>query len=185
MTEKCITFLAMSQIPIQDESADLVTCATAWHWLDPNAVFPEVDRVLAKPGSLAVYSYCAPTLLHEESNKIFRDVLNTCTWQEGPYGNVFNVCESHYREVRLPYPIAERHEMEMKVTMSLDDIKGLILSLDSYETYCHDHPNNTLVADMVADMEDAFAAEDISNPTLTMATPYFLLREGRLIPDGS
>ena len=86
-----------------------------------------------------------------------------------------NFCRSTTREIGVL----------MKVTMSLDDIKGLILSLDSYETYCHDHPNNTLVADMVADMEDAFAAEDISNPTLTMATPYFLLREGRLIPDGS
>ena len=64
--------------------------------------------------------------------------------------------------------------------MSLDDIKGFILSLDSYETYCRDHPNNTLVADMEADMEDAFAAENISKPMLTMATPYFLLLAAKL-----
>lgn len=167
-----------SQIPIKNESADLVTCATAWHWLDPNTVFPEVDRVLKKPGSLAVYSYCTPTILHEECNKIFQGVINTCTWQEGPYGNVLTVCDSHYQEVRLPYPIAERHEMEVKTTVSLDDIEGFILSLDSYETYCRDHPNNTLVADMVADMKNVLEVTqdvDVKPVTLVMAMPYFLL----------
>ena len=166
-----------SRIPIKDESADLVTCATAWHWLDPNTVFPEVDRVLKSPGTLAVYSYCAPKLLHEECNDIFQKVMNTCTWQEGPYGNVFTVCNSHYQEVRLPYPISERHEMEMRTTLSLDDIEGFILSLDSYQTYCRDHPNNTLVIDMVAQMSCALATteENTSKPTVTMATPYFLL----------
>ena len=64
------------------------------------------------------------------------------------------------------------------------------MSLDSYETYCHDHPNNTLVADMVADMEDAFAAEDMLKPNAcTMAITIFSAKGGApnsgrfLIPD--
>ena len=64
-------------------------------------------------------------LLHSHNTpwKMQQDIprvsLIPVQWQEGPYGNVLTVCDSHYREVRLPYPIAERHEMEVKTTMSL------------------------------------------------------------------
>ena len=87
-SSKNVEFFASSasNMPFQDESVDVLTCATAWHWLDPNTVFPEVDRVLKRPGVLAVYSYCSPVIRHEECNKAFQDFLATCTWQTGPYG---------------------------------------------------------------------------------------------------
>jgi SAM-dependent methyltransferase len=41
-------------IPVDDASADLVTCAQAWHWVDEELAAPEVARVLRLDGWLAI-----------------------------------------------------------------------------------------------------------------------------------
>lgn len=41
-------------IPLPDASVDLVTCAQAWHWVDPTLAVPEVARVLRPGGWLAI-----------------------------------------------------------------------------------------------------------------------------------
>jgi ubiquinone/menaquinone biosynthesis C-methylase UbiE len=41
-------------IPLPDSSADLVTAAQAWHWVDDDLAFPEVARVLRPHGSLSL-----------------------------------------------------------------------------------------------------------------------------------
>jgi SAM-dependent methyltransferase len=40
-----------SALPLRDDCADLVTCAQAWHWMDPSRAVPEFRRVL-RPGGL-------------------------------------------------------------------------------------------------------------------------------------
>jgi SAM-dependent methyltransferase len=42
------------QIPLADGSVDLVIFAQAWHWVDPERAVPEVARVLAPGGRLAL-----------------------------------------------------------------------------------------------------------------------------------
>jgi len=42
------------RIPLGDASVDAVFCHSAWHWVDPDAAFPEIARVLVPGGLLAV-----------------------------------------------------------------------------------------------------------------------------------
>ena len=42
-------------LPFGDGSFDVVTCATAWHWIDANAGPAEVRRVLRVGGTLALW----------------------------------------------------------------------------------------------------------------------------------
>ena len=42
------------EIPLPDACADLVTVASAWHWMEPERVVPEVARVLRDGGRFAV-----------------------------------------------------------------------------------------------------------------------------------
>jgi SAM-dependent methyltransferase len=42
------------QIPLADGTVDLVIAAQAWHWVDPERAVPEVARVLAPGGRLAL-----------------------------------------------------------------------------------------------------------------------------------
>ncbi|SBT94126.1 Methyltransferase domain-containing protein [Streptomyces sp. DI166] len=42
-------------LPLADASADLITCAQAWHWTDPARALPEALRVLRPGGALALW----------------------------------------------------------------------------------------------------------------------------------
>jgi SAM-dependent methyltransferase len=43
------------QLPLRDDVADLVVCATAWHWLNPGAALEQIQRVLRPGGHLALW----------------------------------------------------------------------------------------------------------------------------------
>jgi SAM-dependent methyltransferase len=42
-------------LPLAGDSADLITYAQAWHWMDPQQALPEVRRVLRPGGVLALW----------------------------------------------------------------------------------------------------------------------------------
>jgi SAM-dependent methyltransferase len=42
-------------LPLADDSADLITYAQAWHWMDPAQAVPEIRRVLRPGGVLALW----------------------------------------------------------------------------------------------------------------------------------
>ncbi|MEO7503228.1 MAG: class I SAM-dependent methyltransferase, partial [Gemmatimonadaceae bacterium] len=66
---------------LSDKSVDLVTVAQALHWLDPEALFREVKRVLAPGGAIAVWAYSDPVLdtpeLHEILHRFNRGTIES------------------------------------------------------------------------------------------------------------
>lgn len=44
-----------NSLPLADASADLITFAQAWHWMDPRRALPEIRRVLRPGGVLALW----------------------------------------------------------------------------------------------------------------------------------
>ena len=174
-----------SDLPFEDESVDVITCGVAWHWLDPDTVFPEIDRVLKRPGVLAVYCHGHLNIHQKKCNQLLSDFYTyDCIWQDGPYGNVANVCGvSQYRDVELPYSVSERHDMQQESTMSLENLKGFVSSLDCYEPYRKQHPGTTALEDMLLKMkmallEEEKAPNEIADNTelkFRASTPYYLL----------
>ena len=174
-----------SKLPVQDESVDLLTCSIAWQWLHPGTVFPEVNRVLKRTGILAVYSYWFPTLCNKRCENLFSDFVHKYTvLQETPYGK--NVLVNHYRDIRLPYPVAERHDMVHRSTLTLEEFAGFMKSFDEYATYCEQNPGTTALEDLVEEMRkilteesnatDAADGDDqLSDVTIDVEMPYFLL----------
>src|SRR5436190_9592559 len=63
---------------LESNSADLITVATALHWMDIDKFYLEADRVLKNKGILAVWSY-AGSRVNSEIDKVFhhfeKDIL--------------------------------------------------------------------------------------------------------------
>jgi len=56
---------------LAEESVDIVTCAQAFHWMEPSAVLPEVARILRRGGVFAAYDYDMPPIVHPEVDVSF------------------------------------------------------------------------------------------------------------------
>jgi SAM-dependent methyltransferase len=52
-SDKCVIGSA-EQIPLPDDSVDIVVGAQMWHWVDPAQAVPEIARVLRPGGTLAI-----------------------------------------------------------------------------------------------------------------------------------
>lgn len=50
-----VAVAAAEQLPLRADAFDLVTCATAWHWLDTARAVAEVRRVVRPAGHLALW----------------------------------------------------------------------------------------------------------------------------------
>ncbi|HLZ24861.1 MAG TPA: class I SAM-dependent methyltransferase [Ktedonobacterales bacterium] len=63
------------QTGLPDGCADMVTCAQAFHWMEPTATLAEVARILRPGGLFAAYDYDAPPTLHWELDRLALEVI--------------------------------------------------------------------------------------------------------------
>ena len=59
---------------LEDNSVDLVTCATSAHWLDKSRFYKEVDRVLKPAGCLVIYGYGHVKMTNPKANTLLEEV---------------------------------------------------------------------------------------------------------------
>jgi SAM-dependent methyltransferase len=52
-------------------SADLATCAQAFHWMEPAPVLAEAARILRPGGVFAAYDYDMPPVVHPDVDEVF------------------------------------------------------------------------------------------------------------------
>ena len=149
---------------MDSSSADLITCATAWHWLDPELFYREAKRVLKPKGCLALYGYTQGSELVGEYH-CQTLVLNfiDCLKKEGCWHERNTHCENKYAAAKLPFAKTQRHEFLMPWETNLTHLIGFLSSTDGYIAYTEKYPNNTLLEDLKKAYLDA-KGESQANP---------------------
>lgn len=62
-------------VPLPDGCADLITCSQSLQWMEPDATFREVCRILRAGGVLAAYQYKSLTTPHWEPEAAWSELL--------------------------------------------------------------------------------------------------------------
>lgn len=70
--EYCEGFAHQTSLP--DGCADIVTCAQAFHWMEPTSTLTEIARILRPGGLFAVYDYDWPPALNWELEQVYQEV---------------------------------------------------------------------------------------------------------------
>lgn len=109
---------------LNDRSVELVTVAQALHWLDLQAFYAEVDRVLRPGGVLAVWCYGKMELdepaLQHNLDRFYAEKV-------GPYWPPERrLVEEGYRALDFPYVELEAPPLVMEARMSLRDLVGYV-----------------------------------------------------------
>lgn len=162
-------------LPSDVKECDLVTMATAWHWVDASDFYREADRVLKSPGVLAVYAYSLPYFPdNPEASQVignfFHVTLKDCLHENTKH--IFN----RYSAVKLPFEIEERHDFDYEWCVPLSHLVGLLSSADACWKYVKDHPGTTVLSQVKEDLKCSLhlATDSDDDPTIRCLFPTFI-----------
>jgi SAM-dependent methyltransferase len=62
------------QTSLASNSVDIVTCAQAFHWMEPSVTLAEIARILRPGGIFAAYDYSWPPTISWELEQVFQEV---------------------------------------------------------------------------------------------------------------
>ncbi len=164
----------VANLPVEDSSVDLLACAQAWHWLDPEDLYREADRVLKTQGCLAVYGYGNCKLVNKECGLLVSHFY-THTLQ-GYWHAKRRHIDDLYRQCRLPYVITERFDMEFPTSMELQGFIGYLSSWSGYRNYLDKNPENVVLAKLEESIRTILQPTARDQPVqVDMVFPIFLI----------
>lgn len=168
-------------LPAETSSVDLVTCAQAWHWLEPVAFYRESVRVLKPGGTLAVYGYGNVELSQREADRLVHDFYKRL--REGGYWHENRRhIDDKYKFVKLssPFSVSERRDLNMCCQMTLSHFTGYVSTWSGYCKYEEEHPDTTILQDLQEGLRallqpQSGLEERVSDPSLDVSFPVFLI----------
>lgn len=117
---------------LEDASVDLVTIAQALHWVDLDAFYAEVARVLRPGGVLAAIVYtgfdCDPAF-DRVRDRLYADILGDYWPQDR------RDVETGYRSYAFPFDELEVPHFVIDVDWTLDQVLGYLRSWSSSQRY--------------------------------------------------
>lgn len=117
---------------LESSSVDLVTVATAIHWLDTDKFYPEVKRVLKPGGVIAIWLYAESTISEEVdavSDKYARSLVEDYWPSENKKAWDFE------NSIPFPFELIKSPEFILKMKWDLDHYLNYLYTWSSTQNY--------------------------------------------------
>ena len=119
--------------PFEDQIFDLVTIATAYHWLEPKSFEKEVRRVGKKNAVIAAWAYNLPSSGDKEIDRILHHFYYDIVY---PYWDPERrQVENSYSNIFFPYGLLPTRDFHFHVSWSREDFSGYLDSWSSVQHY--------------------------------------------------
>ena len=128
-----------AQSPLAPHSADLVTVAQALHWLDLDAFYAEVRRVLKPDGILAVWTYGLLQInpaVDAVIQGLYTDIVGAYWPPERRH------VEDGYQSLPFPFDAIEPPRFTMSLLWTLDDLLGYLGTWSATRRFIQTHDTN-------------------------------------------
>jgi len=125
-------------------SADLVTVAQAAHWLELDAFYSEVRRVLRKGGVLSLWSYGNAQIEGREVDRIVREFYSQTVGPCWPPER--RIVEDGYRSLPFPFTEVAVPEFTIEARWTLPQLLGYVRSWSATGRYVEEHGADPVVA---------------------------------------
>jgi len=147
------------------DSADLVTCAQAMHWLPRDAFFAEARRVLHRESVIAVWGYHIPIVGEQAVDAAIRHFHDEVV---GPYWPPERrLVLDRFATIEFPFSQVAAPEFEMRCAWTLDDFAqylGTQSATNRYRSVQGTDPVPELVATVEASWGDRQLVRDVYFP---------------------
>ncbi|HEU4472593.1 MAG TPA: methyltransferase domain-containing protein [Flavisolibacter sp.] len=131
------------QTPFPDNSFDLITIATAYHWFDAKAFFKEANRV-GKPG--AVVAAWAYQLLCSDDEQINKIILRFYQDIVGPYWDPERKhIDESYANIDFAFEALPSSHFTLRQCWTRDHFKGFLQTWSAFQHYLRQNGTSPLL----------------------------------------
>jgi ubiquinone/menaquinone biosynthesis C-methylase UbiE len=126
-----------------DNTFDLITVATAYHWLKWDQFYNEATRVGKKNCVVAIWTYYTLTTADEELNTLYEHFYQNIT--RGYWEDERRYVDEKYETVRFDFAPLPTKQFFSTMQWTRDDFKGYLESWSAVQKYIKTHNTSPLV----------------------------------------
>ncbi len=126
---------------LEDETADLVTIATAIHWIDDEVFFDEVKRILKKGGVIAVWTYSTKCEIDPEIDNLVNSFSERVLEEHWDIG-IKKI--GSFEEMNFPFEKIPSPNFEIKREWTREEYLNYIYTWSSTHNYIETHNSNPI-----------------------------------------
>jgi ubiquinone/menaquinone biosynthesis C-methylase UbiE len=156
---------------LESSSIDLITVASAIHWLDTEKFYSEAKRVLKPSGVISVWVYDG-TYVNPEIDAIIFEHLSEKLDKHWPKESA--ISWNFEKEIQLPFEKIETPNFKIELQWSLDDYISFLYTWSSTQNYIKAHGVNPL-DELRTKLLNIWGAEDEKRPV----TMPLMIKAGR------